>query len=112
MIVERAFQSKSRDRVVGYGGGVSLKDIKGPELTKVDLEVQLNATRKENEDLVKALEAMKAENERLKSRQDVVEEQFKSRQDAVEAHMKMLQDMFSHQFNMPFPSNQSELGNC
>ncbi|KAJ8430920.1 hypothetical protein Cgig2_015402 [Carnegiea gigantea] len=42
----KVFKLKSRDSAVGYGGGVKAKDIRGPSHTRVELEVELNATRK------------------------------------------------------------------
>ncbi|KAJ8420963.1 hypothetical protein Cgig2_012933 [Carnegiea gigantea] len=46
LVAQKVFKSKSRDSVVGYGGVVKAKNIRGPSRTRVELEVELNATRK------------------------------------------------------------------
>ncbi|KAL2933823.1 Chromosomal replication initiator protein DnaA [Bienertia sinuspersici] len=46
-VAQRVFKSKSRDRVVGFGGGIKLKDIKGPQPSREELEVELNTTKKQ-----------------------------------------------------------------
>ncbi|KAJ8445927.1 hypothetical protein Cgig2_009856 [Carnegiea gigantea] len=93
LVAQKVFKSKSRDSVVGYGGGVKAKDIIGPSCTRVELEVELNATRKKNEVLVDRVTIVETENE---SRRNRVE--------AVEAEMGKFKDWVSKQLNINIPS--------
>lgn len=83
------FKSKSRDRVVGLGGGLKLKDVRGPQPSREELLVELNATKKQNQALTSHMEAMQDENKELKGRMG-----------SVEAQMKKFQDLMMNQFNV------------
>ncbi|KAJ8444592.1 hypothetical protein Cgig2_013871 [Carnegiea gigantea] len=93
LVAQKVFKSKSRDSVVGYGGGVKTKDIRGPSRTRVELEVELNATRKKNKVLVGHVTTVKTENESLQNRVE-----------AVEAEMGKFKDWVSKQLNINVPS--------
>ncbi|KAL2932519.1 Methylthioribulose-1-phosphate dehydratase, partial [Bienertia sinuspersici] len=87
-VAQRVFKSKSRDRVVGFGGGIKLKDIKGPQPSREELEVELNTTKKQNQVLESHVEALQVENDDLKGRVG-----------SVEAQMKRFEDMMMNQLN-------------
>ncbi|KAJ8426760.1 hypothetical protein Cgig2_027232 [Carnegiea gigantea] len=93
LVAQKVFKSKSRDSVVGYGGGVKAKDIRGPSRTRVELEVELNATRKKNEVLVNHVTTVETENESLRNRVE-----------AVEAEMGKFNDWVSKQLNINISS--------
>ena len=59
--------------MVGYGGGVKAKDIKGPSCARVELEVELNGTRKKNEAIVDRVTTVETENENLRNRVEFIE---------------------------------------
>ena len=62
-VAEKIFKSKSRSQVLGIGG-VKPKDMRGPNTTRVELEVELNATKRKNEVLTDHLATVE-ENEKL-----------------------------------------------
>ncbi|KAL2941383.1 Phosphoribosylformylglycinamidine synthase [Bienertia sinuspersici] len=93
-VAQRVFKSKSRDRVVGFGGGIKLKDIKGPQPSREELEVELNTTKKQNQVLESRVEALQAENNDLKGRVG-----------SVEAQMKRFEDMMMNQLNVNLSSS-------
>ncbi|KAJ8429326.1 hypothetical protein Cgig2_025562 [Carnegiea gigantea] len=78
-VAQRVFKSKSRDSVVGYGGGVKAKDIRGP-------------SRKKNGVLVDRVTTVKAENENLWNHVE-----------SVEAEMGKLKDWVSKWLNITIP---------
>ncbi|KAL2894504.1 Mitochondrial distribution and morphology protein 34, partial [Bienertia sinuspersici] len=86
---KRVFKSKSLDRVVGFGGGIKLKDIKGPQPSRDELEVELNTTKKQNQVLESRVEALEVENNDLKDRVG-----------SVEAQMKRFKYMMMNQLNV------------
>ncbi|KAL2941962.1 RNA polymerase II subunit B1 CTD phosphatase Rpap2 [Bienertia sinuspersici] len=88
-VAQRVFKSKSRDRVVGFRGGIKLKDIKGPQPSREELEVELNTTKKQNQVLESRVETLQAENNDLKGRVG-----------SVEAQMKRFEDMMMNQLNV------------
>lgn len=92
------FKSKSRDRVVGLGGGMKLKDIRGPQPSREELEAELNTTKKQNQALVSHMEAMQDENKELKGHVG-----------SVETQMKKFQDLMMNQFNVT-TTPENELG--
>ncbi|KAL2896853.1 Maternal DNA replication licensing factor mcm6 [Bienertia sinuspersici] len=65
-VAKRVSKSKSRDRVVAFGGGIKLKDIKGPQPSRDELEVELNTTKKQNQVLESRVEALQVENNDLR----------------------------------------------
>ncbi|KAL2894922.1 Exodeoxyribonuclease 7 large subunit, partial [Bienertia sinuspersici] len=87
-VAQRVFKSKSRDRPVGFGGGIKLKDIKGPQPSREKLEVELNATKEQNQLLASRIEAMNDENNELRSRVG-----------SVEAQLKKFEEMLMNQHN-------------
>ncbi|KAL2895049.1 Ribosomal RNA large subunit methyltransferase G, partial [Bienertia sinuspersici] len=93
-VAQRVFKSKSRDRVVGFRGGIKLKDIKGPQLRREELEVEVNTTKKQNQVLESRIEALQAENNDLKGRVG-----------SVEAQMKRFEDMMMNQLNVNLSSS-------
>ncbi|KAL2894879.1 Peroxidase 24 [Bienertia sinuspersici] len=93
-VAQRVFKSKSRDPVVGFGGGIKLKDIKGPQPSREELEVELNTTKKQNQVLESRVEALQAENNDLKGRVG-----------SVEAQMKRFEDMMMNQLNVNLSSS-------
>ncbi|KAJ8430959.1 hypothetical protein Cgig2_003543 [Carnegiea gigantea] len=88
-VAQKVFKSKSRDSIVGYGGGIKAKDIRGPSRTRVELEVELNATREKNEVLVDCVTTVETENENLRNRVE-----------SLEAEMGKFKDLVSKQLNI------------
>lgn len=74
---------------MGFGGGIKLKDIRGPQPSREELEVELNATKKQNQVLASRIETMNDENNELKGRVD-----------SVEAQMKKLEEMLMNRHNV------------
>ncbi|KAJ8439187.1 hypothetical protein Cgig2_029725 [Carnegiea gigantea] len=91
-VAQKVFKSKSRDSVVGFGGGVKEKDIRGPSHTRVKLEVELNATRKKNEVLIDRVTTVKVKNKNLRNCTE-----------SVEAKMGKFKDCVSKQLNITIP---------
>lgn len=89
-VAQKVLKSKSRDRVVGLRGGITLKDMIGPQPSREELLVELTAAKKKK---MKILQIM--------WRQYIQEEntELKSRMGFVEAEMKMLKDTLINQFN-------------
>ncbi|WMV42845.1 hypothetical protein MTR67_036230 [Solanum verrucosum] len=72
-VVERCFGPQSKSYVVGFGGGITSKDLKGGSSAKVALLEQLNVSRKEKAALLEELNASRKENESMKRRMDNIE---------------------------------------
>ncbi|KAL2929406.1 Glycerol-1-phosphate dehydrogenase [NAD(P)+] [Bienertia sinuspersici] len=66
-----------------FGGGIKLKDIKGPQPSREELEVELDTTKKQNQVLESRVEALQAENNDLKGRVGSVEAQMKRFEDMM-----------------------------
>ncbi|XP_056687817.1 uncharacterized protein [Spinacia oleracea] len=96
-VVQQVFKSKSRDRVVGFGGGIKLKDVRGPQPSRAELQTKLNAANKQNEVLANRVEEVQAENNEMKERVSL-----------VESRMKMFQDSLVLQLNVTIPTSQAE----
>ncbi|KAJ8431028.1 hypothetical protein Cgig2_019351 [Carnegiea gigantea] len=92
LVDQKVVKLKFQDSVVGYGGGVKAKDIRGRSHTEVELEVELNATRKKNEVLVDCVTTVKTENENLRNRVE-----------SIEAKMGKFKDWVSSQLNITIP---------
>ncbi|XP_021758008.1 uncharacterized protein LOC110723041 isoform X2 [Chenopodium quinoa] len=92
-VAQKVFKSKSRDRVIGYGGGIKLKDIQGPQPSREELQVELNASKKQNQVLINRVEQVQEENNELKGRIG-----------SVESRMKLFQEMLVTQLNVTIPS--------
>jgi len=58
---------KSRNQVLGLGGGVKLQVIRRSYSTRAKLEVELNVTRRKNEVLTDRLAIVEGENEKLQN---------------------------------------------
>ncbi|KAL2924861.1 hypothetical protein RDABS01_006443, partial [Bienertia sinuspersici] len=48
-IAQKVFNSKLRDRVVGFGGGMKVADLRGQRPSREELEAELNSTKKQNQ---------------------------------------------------------------
>ncbi|XP_021753765.1 uncharacterized protein LOC110719160 isoform X2 [Chenopodium quinoa] len=92
-VAQKVFKSKSRDRVIGYGGGIKLKDIQGPQPSREELQVELNASKKQNQVLINRVEQVQEENNELKGCIG-----------SVESRMKLFQEMLVTQLNVTIPS--------
>ncbi|KAL2901477.1 Transcription elongation factor SPT5, partial [Bienertia sinuspersici] len=68
LIAQKVFNSKSRDRVVGFGGGMKVADLRGQRPSREELEAELNSTKKQNQILEDRMEAIQDENNQLKGR--------------------------------------------
>ncbi|KAL2894842.1 Lebercilin-like protein [Bienertia sinuspersici] len=94
-IAQKVFNSKSRDRVVGFGGGMKVVDLRGQRQSREELEAELNFTKKQIQILEDRMDAIQDENN-----------QPNSRIGSVESQMKMFQDMLVNQLNVtPTPEN-------
>nr|XP_018629854.1 uncharacterized protein LOC108946945 [Nicotiana tomentosiformis] len=67
-VVEKCFGPQCKSHVVGFGGGINVKELKGGNSSKAALLVELNATRKENLSLKKCLGNLESTVARLASR--------------------------------------------
>ncbi|KAH0728694.1 hypothetical protein KY284_004559 [Solanum tuberosum] len=72
-VVERSFGPQSKSHVVGFGGGITSKDLKGGSSAKTALLEQLNVSRKEKASLLEELNASRKENESMKRCMDNIE---------------------------------------
>ncbi|KAH0754621.1 hypothetical protein KY290_024891 [Solanum tuberosum] len=63
-------QKYSLNHIVGFGGGITSKDLKGGSSAKAALLEQLNVSRKEKAALLKELNASRKENESMKRHMD------------------------------------------
>ncbi|KAH0693194.1 hypothetical protein KY285_020291 [Solanum tuberosum] len=72
-VVERCFGPQSKSHVVGFGGGITSKDLKGGSTAKTALLEELNASRKEKAALLEELNVTRKENESMKRRLDNIE---------------------------------------
>ncbi|KAL2933411.1 Proteasome subunit alpha 2 [Bienertia sinuspersici] len=80
---------QSRDRVVGFGGGMKVADLRGQRPSREELEAELNSTKKKKQILEDRMGAIQDENNQLKGRIS-----------SVESQMKMFQDMLVNQLNV------------
>ncbi|OIT27497.1 hypothetical protein A4A49_65712, partial [Nicotiana attenuata] len=58
-VAERCFGPQYKNHVVGLGGGIITKELKGGSSSKAAILAELNATRKEKESLQTELNATK-----------------------------------------------------
>ncbi|KAH0681212.1 hypothetical protein KY284_022297 [Solanum tuberosum] len=82
-VVERCFGPQSKSHVVGFGGGITRKDLKGGSSAKVALLEQLNVNRKEKVALIEELNASRKENESIKRRMDNIEKRCEIFESAI-----------------------------
>nr|XP_018632175.1 uncharacterized protein LOC108948029 [Nicotiana tomentosiformis] len=66
-VVERCFGPQRKSHVVGFGGGITAKELKGGNSSKTALLEKLNATEKENESLKERMEGLENKCEDLES---------------------------------------------
>ncbi|XP_019235706.1 PREDICTED: uncharacterized protein LOC109216032 isoform X2 [Nicotiana attenuata] len=67
-VVERCFGPQQKSHVVGFGGGITAKELKGGNSSKAALLEKLNATVKENESLKGRLEGLESKYDELGSK--------------------------------------------
>ncbi|KAH0665314.1 hypothetical protein KY290_027576 [Solanum tuberosum] len=82
-VVERCFGPQSMSHVVGFGGGITSKDLKGGSSAKAALLEQLNVSRKEKFALLEELNASRKENESMKRRMDNIEKRCEIFESAI-----------------------------
>ncbi|KAH0698842.1 hypothetical protein KY284_013057 [Solanum tuberosum] len=82
-VVERCFGPQSKSHVVGFGGGITSKDLKGGSSAKAALLEQLNVSRKEKVVLLEELNASRKENESMKRRMDNIEKRCEIFESAI-----------------------------
>ncbi|XP_056685125.1 uncharacterized protein [Spinacia oleracea] len=75
-VAQKVFKSKSRDRVLGFGGGITLKELSGPQPSRAELQSKLNEANKQNHVLTNRVDTVQEENNALKSRMSSVEEEL------------------------------------
>ena len=92
-VAGKVLKSKSRSQVLGHRGGVKPKDVRGSYSTRVEREVELNATRRKNEGVIDRLATVEAKNENL---QNCME--------SIETEMMKIRDLVFQQFNTSPPS--------
>nr|XP_009628934.2 uncharacterized protein LOC104119203 [Nicotiana tomentosiformis] len=59
-VVERCFGPQRKSHVVGFGGGITAKELKGGNSSKTALLEKLSATEKENESLKGRMEGLES----------------------------------------------------
>ncbi|XP_033508507.1 uncharacterized protein [Nicotiana tomentosiformis] len=67
-VVERCFGPQRKSHIVGFGGGITAKELKGSNSSKVALLEKLSATEKENESLKGRMEGLESKCEVLESK--------------------------------------------
>ncbi|WMV46508.1 hypothetical protein MTR67_039893 [Solanum verrucosum] len=72
-VVERCFGPQSKSHVIGFGGGITSRDLKGGSAAKTALLEELNTSPKEKAALLEELNATRKENESIKRRLDNIE---------------------------------------
>ncbi|MCD7461816.1 hypothetical protein HAX54_047170 [Datura stramonium] len=72
-VVKRCFRPQCKSHVVGFGGGITSKELKGGSSAKVALLEEPNASRKERVALLDELNVSRKENESMKIRMDNIE---------------------------------------
>nr|XP_009782659.1 PREDICTED: uncharacterized protein LOC104231369 isoform X2 [Nicotiana sylvestris] len=75
-VVERCFGPQRKSHVVGFGGGITAKELKGANSSKDALLEKLSATEKENKSLKECIEG-------LESKCDVLESKYAQLASAV-----------------------------
>ncbi|XP_049380043.1 uncharacterized protein LOC125844753 [Solanum stenotomum] len=66
-VVERCFGPQCKSHAVGFGGGITTKELKGGSTSKVALLEELKTTRKEKESLQKRIDILESKYDRLES---------------------------------------------
>ncbi|OIS98924.1 hypothetical protein A4A49_01612 [Nicotiana attenuata] len=75
-VVERCFGPQNKSHVVGLGGGITTKELKGGSSSKAAILAELNATRKEKESLQTELNATKKAKELLEIRMGNIDSKY------------------------------------
>ncbi|KAH0664550.1 hypothetical protein KY284_029481 [Solanum tuberosum] len=66
-VVERCFGPQCKSHAVGFGGGITTKELKGGSTSKAVLLEELKTTRKEKESLQKRIDILESKYDRLES---------------------------------------------
>ncbi|XP_049364238.1 uncharacterized protein LOC125828993 [Solanum verrucosum] len=66
-VVERCFGPQCKSHVVGFGGGITTKELKGGTTSKAALWEELKTTRKEKESLQKRMDILESKYEHLEN---------------------------------------------
>ncbi|XP_049414729.1 uncharacterized protein LOC125877490 [Solanum stenotomum] len=66
-VVERCFGPQCKSHAVGFGGGITTKELKGGSTSKAVLLEELKITRKEKESLQKRIDILESKYDRLES---------------------------------------------
>ncbi|KAH0748281.1 hypothetical protein KY290_027513 [Solanum tuberosum] len=66
-VVERCFGPQCKSHAVGFGGGITTKELKGGSTSKAVLLEELKTTRKEKESLQKHIDILESKYDRLES---------------------------------------------
>ncbi|KAH0643766.1 hypothetical protein KY290_035217 [Solanum tuberosum] len=66
-VVERCFGPQCKSHAVGFGGGITTKELKGGSTSKAALLEKLKITRKEKESLQKRIDILESKYDRLES---------------------------------------------
>ncbi|KAH0679017.1 hypothetical protein KY284_020102 [Solanum tuberosum] len=66
-VVERCFGLQCKSHAVGFGGGITTKELKGGSTSKAALLEELKTTRKEKESLQKCIDIVESKYDRLES---------------------------------------------
>ncbi|OIT30395.1 hypothetical protein A4A49_58966, partial [Nicotiana attenuata] len=77
-VVERCFGPQNKSHVIGLGGGITTKELKGGSSSKAAILAELNATRKEKESLQTELNATKKAKESLEIRMDNIDSKYEN----------------------------------
>ncbi|XP_070033598.1 uncharacterized protein [Nicotiana tomentosiformis] len=75
-VVERYFGPQNKSHVVGLGGGITTKELKGGSSSRAAILIELNATQKEKESLQIELNVTKKAKESLEKRMDDFESKY------------------------------------
>ncbi|XP_019254065.1 PREDICTED: uncharacterized protein LOC109232795 [Nicotiana attenuata] len=75
-VIERCFGPQNKSHMVGLGGGITTKELKGGSSSKAAILIELNATRKEKESLQTEQNATKKGKESLEKRMDDFESKY------------------------------------
>ena len=65
-VMQKCDTSKRRDRVVGFGGGIRARDLRGPALSKAELVSQLQASEQAKQVLEEKVNGMAHEVSEIK----------------------------------------------
>ncbi|KAH0693425.1 hypothetical protein KY285_020522 [Solanum tuberosum] len=66
-VVERCFGPQCKSHVVGFGGGITTKELKGGTTSKAALWEELKTTQKEKESLQKCMDILESKYEHLEN---------------------------------------------